>query len=344
MTSREIYDECIKISSELLRCNFGIPYLDDALLGMAPGEVTLVGARTGGGKTEFATQVVLEQNNQNRDRVKSVLYFALDHDRGEIERRILWRLIVDQIKASDRDELKSIPLRYAAWMAGQYRGVFDDLERDGKTYLNHLLACGNTEFIYKKGELTPRQIAGIIRQKEYAHISLFIVDHFHAMKFEGNAIEAQGEAISELTRAAEESFRPILLLGQFRKGQTGKGRSPIPEMEEFSGHSNLIYLPQNIVILAPRHIEGSNHWDTYFRIEKARSASDAKAFVGVHGFDMETKRYSEKYEVYRHVPLSEPKPITQATEIPKWATHGNIGKDTPRIKAPFGRERRTQND
>lgn len=308
--------EALSISSELLRCDFGISYLDDALLGMAPGEVTLMGARTGGGKTEFATQVVLKQQNEDKKKAKSVLYFALDHEPGEIENRIVWRLLTAQLKKTEDSKVKGMYLRYAEWMAGKYRGLFDELESDARNYLRHLLEWSNTHFLYRKNQFTADDIAEIIGDESSAEHNLFIIDHFHAMKGL-DTLEKQTEAMAKISEAAEKIFRPVLVLGQFRK-RSSNNRSPIPDMEEFSGSAQLIYIPQNIMVLAPRHTEGAEMWETYFHIVKSRIASDAKVFVGVHSFDMEQKRYSDRYQIMRHVPYSEPNEIT-AAKIPKWA-------------------------
>lgn len=319
-TSRELYEESMKILNELLRCDFGVPYLDDALLGLAPGELTLVGARSGGGKTEFATQVLLAQQSEESKRMRSTLYFALDHDPGEIERRVLWRLLVQQIYQVKTHPLHGKPLRYTAWMAGKYHGLTDELERDANLYYKHLFAISETQFIYRKGELDALEIAEMIRGQD--NFNLFVVDHFHAIKGM-DSFEKQTAGISAISKAAEKVRRPVLILGQFRK-RSPTNKSPLPDMEEFSGSSQLIYLPQNIIVLAPKFTKGETKYETYFHVVKSRTASDTKTFVGVHSFDMETKRYSEKYEVMRYVPFNEPESMESST-IPHWATNASSG-------------------
>lgn len=330
-TSREIQAEMQAIATDLLTCPFGVSYLDDALLGMRPGGVTLVGARTGGGKTEFATQVLLEQQRPDKNRARSVLYFALDHEQGEIEKRVLWRLLAEQIKAID-------PycgyLRYAEWAAGKYLGKYGELESDGQLYLDHLLALSETRFLYRKSFSIEEIVEQIKTGDQY---NLFIIDHFHAIKFQGNQFDAQVKGITEICEAAELVNRPVMLLGQFRK-RNPTNKSPLPEMEEFSGHSNLIYLPQNIIVLAPRYTEGQQQSETYFNIEKARFAADTKGFVGVHSFDIEKKTYSQKYQIMRKVPFSEPLPI-EGGKIPKWAIHAAHTTNPPQPKGLFSRDR-----
>lgn len=316
MTSREIYAQSMAILSELLICNFGIPYLDDALNGMLPGTLTLVGARSGGGKTEFATQVILEQQSEESERMRSTLYFALDHEPGEIEKRVMWRVLVGQIYKIKDHPLHGRQLRYADWVSNKYYGLLDDLEKDARVYYEHLFAVSETKFLYKKNKLTAKDIASMIESSESQQYNLFIVDHFHAI-VGIDSIEKQTEAIAIIAKAAESAFRPVLILGQFRK-RSPTNKSPIPDMEEFSGSSQLIYIPQNIVVLAPRFVKGSSKYETYFHIVKSRIASDSKPFVGVHSFDIESKKYSENYSLMRHVPYAEPEAL-YADETPHWA-------------------------
>lgn len=316
MTSREIFQKSQEILTQLLICDFGIPYLDDALNGMLPGTITLVGARSGGGKTEFATQVILAQQSEESKRMRSTLYFALDHEDGEIEKRVLWRLLVDQIYKATSHPLHGKNLRYVDWATGKYSGLVDDFEKDARTYYEHLFAISETRFFYTKNELTAHDVATIIRSGEGQQFNLFVVDHFHALK-DIDSLEKQTTAIATIAKAAEESFRPVLILGQFRK-RAPTNKSPIPEMEEFSGSSQLLYIPQNIVVLAPKYTQGDSKYQTYFHVVKSRLASDAKPFVGVHSFDIERKKYSEKYEVMKYVPFAEPEPVS-AHAIPKWA-------------------------
>ena len=323
-TARDILAESNAILTELLTCQFGIPYLDDALLGMSPGEVTLFGAKSGGGKTEAATQIILEQQDFEKKKCKSVLYFALDHEKGEIEKRVLWRLIVDQIKITNDPKFHGIPLRYAQWRKGLYREKVLPYEGDGALYLKHLFALSETQFLYRKGEMTAKDIASIILSSTN-EFNLYVIDHFHSIRGI-EKLEAQAEAISIISQATEKVERPVLILGQFRKSLPNK--CPLPAMEEFSGSSQLVYQPNNIIVMGPRHTDTPNKYETYFQVVKSRTASDSKPFVGIHSFNIETKKYSEKYRVAKFNPLSEPELIEDVNLIPRWATRA-VGSHQP---------------
>jgi len=314
-TQNEINRLLKDITEKKLRCWFGVSVLDDALRGMTPSGLTLIGARTGGGKTEFATQVVLEQQDFEKGNAKSVLYFALDHEKGEIERRVLWRLLVKQARRTGFTK----PLRFAEWMAGEYQGLFDELEGDADSHIRHVFALSETTFVYDKATSFDSIIKAIEGgAREY---NLFIIDHFHAipMPVKGDERLLQKNMMARLCAAAELAERPVLLLGQFRKRGSSAKVSPIPDMEEFAGSANMIYVPQNIVTLAPRiTADNQSKGETYFAIEKCRNAPDAKGYIGVHSFDIENKSYSRRYEIMRTMPFGEPLTL-EPHQYPTWA-------------------------
>ncbi len=257
-TMADLVAEFNSIQHELLTCKFGIPYLDDALLGMSPGEVTLLGAKSGGG----------------------------------------------------------MQLRYAAWRKGVYRDIVGQYESDAGLYLKHLLALSETKFHYRRGDLGAREIAAII-EGGASDFNLYVVDHFHAMAGI-DRIEEQSEAITLITGAAEKAQRPVLVLGQFRKNSGVNSKCPLPAMEDFSGSSQLVYQPHNIIVMGPKPADADDRYETYFHVVKSRTASDAKPFVGIHSFDIEMKLYSQQYQVARFKPFAEPELLAPA-QSPKWA-------------------------
>lgn len=325
LTSREIFDESQKLLGQLLRCDFGIQFLDDALLGMAPGELTLVGARSGGGKTEFAVQLLLEQQAFEKKNCKSVLYFALDHNKAEIETRVLWRKIMEQIRMTEDPRFHGIHWRFADWAAGRYDAMLKDFESDGRIFNKHLFALSETDFLYRKGKLTAQDVADTIADTSNSQrYNLFIIDHFHAL-LGVDKLEDQSRAINAIAEAAERAERPVVLLGQFRKRNQAGPKNAIPDMEEFSGSSQLLYVPQNIVVIAPVDEEDlvipgktNAHYATYFHVEKSRTAADSKKFVGIHVFDMESKEYSTRYFLMEHSLFGKPKVIPR-DKFPQWA-------------------------
>lgn len=326
-----------------LSCPFGISYLDDALMGMSPGEVTLLGAATGSGKTEIATMIMLEQQ---RDRAKSVLYIGLDHEKGEIERRVLWQMLMKEVKRDPK--LSGRYWRFANWLRGDYQHDLEKIMREPQFQSCYTLAMSETKFIYCKGQMHWREVVSQICEQHAADFGLFIIDHFHAMQGL-NSLTDQEAAITAICNNADRVRRPVLLLGQFRKNSGGKSKNPIPAMDEFSGSSQLRYQPQNIIVMSPKYGEHPTLNETYFHVVKSRISADSSPFVGLHCFDSVSKLYSKQYRICRYKPFDEPELLT-LDKAPQWAN--NLAKDMPqtnekKIVDPrniFQKKRKDNND
>ena len=94
--------------------SFGVQYLDDAMLGILKNDLILVGAASGGGKTQFCCNVALA----NVAKGKKVHYIALEAEDLEIERRIKYQLFARSF-FSDPNRPK-IPISFQQWMVGDF--------------------------------------------------------------------------------------------------------------------------------------------------------------------------------------------------------------------------------
>lgn len=317
------------------RVETGIAFVDDAIHGLFPGDVCLIGAKSGAGKTELAATIAQNVANQ----MKSVLYVACEAEKGEIEKRMAWKLISKEarIRLPHRKNL-----RYAEWRAGFYDDWIYEVE--GHAKLRKLETQFNMQHselrVHYPFEATNLADVGPLTGEAFAQIltspisggmyNLVILDHFHALTFEGRELfHSQASAINAIRIAADQSMTPVLIFGQFRKSsQYNKG--PLPTMEEFSGSSEIYYRPQNVIVFGQKKSDGSNRRETYFQIVKARAAGDVRPFVGMHVFDTETNSYSASYEVLRGVDNSDPEPLGIDWKIPSWAKrarrhHGQSG-------------------
>ena len=210
---------------------YGINYLDEALQGIIPGEVTLIGARSGSGKTELATHILQTQTEEMR----SVCYFATDHENGEIQKRQNFKFIAERVKADP--ELKNLNLRYSDWRLGKVPEAVKKIQTDFKALFKHIPNNEVTSTFYERN-MPASKILNTMQnpQREYC---LYILDHFHAVQLEGDVFKAQREFMRALCSIAKSQRVPLIIMGQFRKSGA-KGRAPIPEMEEFSGPGDLI--------------------------------------------------------------------------------------------------------
>lgn len=327
---QELMQYAKELAADLFRCDFGIQFLDDALLGLRAGETTLIGARSGSGKTELATRIL---QTQEEAKARPVLYFALDHEKGEIENRILWKKLSQEIKRTVGHPLHGKYLRYTEWLNGAYTESLGDMQRNLRLRYSYLNSTSESQIVYSKNNYTAQGICKIIEETA-RYYGLIIIDHFHALVFNGDRMQAQRDAMKLICECAEKTNKPILIMGQFRK-RAATNKCPIPDFEEFSGPADLYYLPQNIIVLAANTEESAAMGETFFHITKSRLASDAKPFVGVHHFDTETKGYSKDYSVRRFVSHGMPIKIDRPLDLPKWA-HGATKPKIYQTEKPVG--------
>lgn len=287
---------------------FGISFLDDALCGIFPNDLILVGARTGLGKTHLATQIAIAAGRQHR-RVK---FFALEADRFEIQRRLKYQAL-SRIYFQNFQGQFPWP-RYREWLCRGFDADLAKWESDVNLELGRDLA--DVELIYRGDKFTADTLSAQIRDSD---CDLVIVDHLHYFDFDDdNENTGLRRAIKTIRDCAIHHGKPIVLIAHLRK-EDRANKCPLPTLEDFHGHSDLVKIATNVLLLAPADVpELQGAWPTYFHIAKSRSAPECKNFVGIMAFDNAKSAYSENYLVAKFVRGETPERIENSSEIPAW--------------------------
>lgn len=183
-------------TSELIGMSYGIPDVDAFTDGMRDGQVTVVGARSGIGKSSL----MLQAAHANCAKGIPVHLFSLEMTREECLRR-LWSIesqvpfhkIKKPSKASkiDLDNIKAAALRVAEWPLR----------------------------IHDKAEFDLSQIASQARLSIRQHgTKLFCVDYAQNVEAEGRDERAKVSRVSKtLTKLAKDEGAHLMLLSQLRK-------------------------------------------------------------------------------------------------------------------------------
>jgi replicative DNA helicase len=327
MIPQEWHEE--KVSRHLLAAaliKFGIPYLDDALIGILPNDLIVVGARTGRGKTELATTIAYTASSQHR----RVLFFALEADQWEIQRRMKYRKLAQFFQAhyaTMASEGFKFP-RYREWLTQGASAEWEALEKEAEKEISR--DTGDLKIVYKGESYTAQRFVADMNSvaQEY---DLVIVDHLHYFDHD-TANEYQGikEAIHAIRNSAIYHGKPVILLAHLRKSDRGSMKS-LPELDDFHGHSDIVKVATTVLLLSPvppDKLPGDvGTYPTYFHIAKARTASEVTPFVAVCGFDQKNNSYSPRYYLERAQFSKDPEPL-QYFEIPKWAKNALPGMPT----------------
>lgn len=175
--------------------SYGISEMDEFTNGMQPGEVTVIGARPGVGKTSLVCQAIVA----NCRRGIAFDFFSLEMKRSMILRRIwaiesglpLRSINRKLLNLSEREHLRKVALRVAEWPLR----------------------------IYDDGDLTLGQMAAMARLDARRHdMAIMAVDYVQIVNADGKDDRIRvSNACRTLTKLAKKEDKHLILLSQLRK-------------------------------------------------------------------------------------------------------------------------------
>lgn len=269
--------------------SFGLKYLDDAFGGITPRDLILIGALTGAGKTQCASNIAME----NCERGKQVHYFALEAEDREIERRLKFQFAADAYYQDAQFSTKRI--RFIDWYNGRLHEQLGEYERRTETKLR--AALKNLHTYYRVESFTTddfaRQLAAI---KD--HTDLVILDHFHYVDSKDeNENRGQKQAIKQIRDCALIADRPVIVAGHIRKSDP-RFAPLVPTEEAFHGSSDLVKIATKAIMIAPDYGTDTGSptvWSTFVRIVKCRQDSSLTRFTAKINFDTRNDGYEDFY-------------------------------------------------
>lgn len=296
----------------------GNPWLDDAWAGGIDMEkFLLVAAKTGVGKTFFGVQLASFAARN----MKNVYYFALEAEKHEIERRRLYYALC-KILYENYPQIK-VP-RYAEWIHMHIDSHFSFFEEQA---LESLKDESTLTVKYNTGIYTPEMfsadVVDLLSNEEKP--DLIILDHLHHFFLMGDEIDALKTTIHQIKRLKSDLEIPIVVLAQLRKNDAGgtKERS-LPKFEDIRGTAALTDVATDVLIISPvpadkiSQLPDGIDMPMYFHLAKSRTASEAKAFAGIVGFDIKTGAYNKQYAIGKIDLFKDPK-IVYRDDGPFWA-------------------------
>ena len=269
---------------------FGIKFFDDALLGIMPGDLILVGARSGAGKTQLCTNIALANIAAGR----KPYFIALEAERFEIESRLKFKLVMDLFYADPKRPVLNRRIGFQEWFCGQVSALMAPYEE--KAHHAFASAFEKLFVFYKQGtfgiaDLT-EQILVHSQDKD-----LVIIDHAHYFDFED---DNENRAMKQLARTvrtlALEENKPIILVAHLRKRDRGN-QDLAPDLDEFHGSSDLSKIATRVITLAPGRMGADGRFETFFRIPKNRFDGGATRFMAQAVFNPRENSYDDAYKI-----------------------------------------------
>lgn len=296
---------------------FGISFLDDALRGIFPDDLVLLGAPSGVGKTQACVNIAIT----NLDAGKRVHFIALEASEFEIERRLKYQQVAKFYFADDKRPRLERSFNFTSWMLGEYEGKLDQYEEMAERYCSTYFTDLFTFYKSEKFDVTD-----LVENVAYAadQTDLIIIDHVHYFDWDSDNDNRAIKEIAKTVRSLALDYqKPIVLVAHLRK-RDRNNKELVAGLDEFHGSSDLTKIATKVVTVAPGPVTEDKKFTTYFRIPKNRIDGGPTRYMGAMTFDPKKGGYDDEYGVgWAH---SEKFTHIEPSQMPQWArSFGNGG-------------------
>lgn len=261
------------------RLSFGIRYLDDALRGIIATDLVLIGAGTGVGKTELASNIGFK----NAAKGKRVYGIFLEAFQGEIELRQKYRLLAREALQYD------LKPNYADWIMGDQPWL-DEFSSE-----INLAGFENFHTKYRDKnysiETLERDLLSINESAD-----LIIVDHLHYFDITDNN---ENRGLTNIVKTISDVIQviqcPVILVAHLRK-TNDQFASPLPQMDDFHGTSNITKIATKVVLMGKGNFT-PQHTYTYMRAAKYRLSGQVPNYVAACKYSHQRNDYEADYQL-----------------------------------------------
>lgn len=288
---KEIIDDPFK---EVPLLSFGNKFLDDCLGGIAPDDLIIVTARTGGGKTELVAEIA----RVNVIAKKKVYFFALEAYKNELEKRlkfkILSKLFYDQPNYKD---FKKRP-NFQDWVYGKQHELFTKVDMEANGILHNDYQTLKT---YYRSLSFNAELFGQITNAIQHDADLIIIDHLHYFDLEDiNENIAMKKLVKEIKDISLLIGKPVILVAHLRKSNNSQSVGVVPELEEIHGSSDISKIATKVIATAPAYDqpqESRFRFPTYFKALKNRPDGSRCRYAAISIFDIQKNSYLDGYVI-----------------------------------------------
>jgi replicative DNA helicase len=293
------------------KTDFGIPFLDDALTGLLPSDLMLVGAKTGRGKTALCVHLA----RVNAMKKKNVLFLALEAENDEIEMRLLYQIEAG-LFFQDEQRDKAANVSFRNWRFGFLRESFKKYQIEAQFIFESRYKTLCT--VYRQEAFTLNDLHRVIdRAKEWA--DLVILDHLHYIDLVNNSeVNNETSQMIKKIRSLNTFYnKPFIVAAHLRKGVDGL----LPQTEDFMGSSDIGKNSTLTLMVTPRpdgYSSVNQTFSTIFSIPKSRTGGIGST-VGLLEFSLRHQMYLSNYRLANVSYKNEKVEVIDEKEYPSWA-------------------------
>lgn len=265
---------------------YGNPFLDSCLVGILPGEVVVIGADAGIGKTQCVNDLAF----YNARAGKKVYLFSLEGDKNEVITREKWRGICELYY----DKPDGRKMSFQHFQMNNIPG----LEKYEQLVEEELKKIEKRLFIYdRQADLDLNTLCGMIQTIESA--DLIIIDHLHYMSLSDEKNEASQltEIMKSVMKIAEFKRIPFVIVSHLKP--KSRERHVLPDNNDFFGSSNIAKIATTCITVSPWiDADLGDESATMFRVTKSRAGA-SKKYIGNVYYNVMKRQYAREYQLYQ---------------------------------------------
>jgi replicative DNA helicase len=304
-------DDAIELASKNLT-NFGNAFLDDALAGILPNDLCLIGAKSGIGKTQLATQIASFNATVHK---KNVVFVALEAEKNEIEMRLRYSIEAG-LYFRDQNRDRNVHVNYRNWRLGFLTTALKRYKDEAINIFHERYANLNTVYRDEVYDINEFQ-RNLEEAKEWGDI--WILDHLHYFDLHGTDNEhSQVSRIMKQIRSLNLYYnKPFIVIAHLRKNIEGF----LPTTEDFMGSSDIGKVATVCCMIA-KDPDGydpkTGIQKTIFSIPKSRTGGLGN-LCGIMSYSTRHQGYFPDYRLGRVFKSNEKYDEIKEDEYPDWA-------------------------
>lgn len=302
---------CTIARSGLSILPLGIPFIDEALMGLLETDLMILGAKTGRGKTAMAVEIAKYLSKKRR----KVTFIALEAEEDEIEMRLLYQ-IETGLFFRDEERMLGYIINYRNWRLGlldvplaRYKNEAFMIFREH--YATLTTVYRDKSFGFKELEETIDEVTGVS--------DCVIIDHLHYLDIddERDQYRAQSKLIKKIRSLNLFTKVPFILAAHLRKDI----ETLSPTEDDFMGSSDIGKNATIAMMIAPAP-NGYNAQlqtqDTLISLPKTRTGGFGN-LVGVLCFSIQHQRYTADFKLAKSSYDGKKIEMLEENAWPDWA-------------------------
>lgn len=296
---------------------FGVQYLDEALGGIFPNDLIILGAKTGVGKTALSTIIA----HANVKAGRRVHYFALEAEQDEIERRMKYNAIAELVYTTSLSKDFKARLNYLDWYTGKldsFCGGDIDAEIERRIVRDYR----NLHTYYKTGAFDADELSRLLLAIQ-DQTDLVLIDHLHYIDIADDATETRGvrDIVKRIRDVSLNLGKPVIVVAHLRKTDK-RTQALIPDIDDFHGSSDITKIATKCILIAPAFNEQADQphlWPTYIQAVKCRAEGSRAKYGAMVNFNARKSQYEPKYILGRFNSMATEFEEVKPDKLPHWA-------------------------